>query len=102
MSTSRKNELLAANLQEIREKLHSIDIAFETDGVIPHYIVVRRTRKGEVVLEANAAGLIHLAHQLLGLAVEQRPGDHYHLDEAGLADSADPPIVFTFKKAPWD
>ena len=101
MSTSRKTDL-QATLPPIRQALAAVDVAFEKDGVIPHYVVVRRTNEEEVVMEANAAALIHLANQLLGLALEQRPGGHYHLDESGLANSANPRLVFAFKKAPWD
>lgn len=91
-----------SRIKELAEDLARIDEEFVTAGVSQHYISVRRGPDGEIVLDANAAGMVHLAAQLLRLVSAARSGGHYHLDEAGVADSADPPLVINFKLAPWE
>lgn len=56
----------------------------------------------EAVLGANRDGLIYLAIQCLKLAETGVPGSHYHFDEAGVADKADPQLVIVRRKAEWD
>jgi hypothetical protein len=94
---------MASRIHALAEEIFRIDAGFAAPGAAQqHYVAVRRGPSGEIVLDANAAGMIHLAGQLLKLASAARPGQHYHVDEAGSADSSDPPIAITFKLAPWE
>lgn len=93
---------MSSRIHELAEEILRIDDEFVTGGVAQQYIAVRRGPGGEIVLDANAAGMIHLAAQLLKLASAARPGKHYYVDEAGIADSADPPLAIAFKLAPWE
>jgi len=88
-------------LDAIVRDLKDLDGSFVVDGVSSHYLATRKGGGGEVVVEANVAGLVHLAAVLTALA-QRRFGASYTLDEAGMADAADPPIEFVFKPAEWD
>ena len=92
---------MSEKLVELAAQLRSLDESYVMGGVAKQHIVVRVGEGDDVVIEANTAGLVHLASELLRLA-KATSGSHYHLDEAGMADSADPAVVFSYNKASWD
>jgi hypothetical protein len=91
-----------ARIREALQLVADVDNTFVEDGVASHSISIRQSHGHEVCVEANRAGLVHLAAVLLRLATCADAGAHYHLDEAGMADLANPPIVFSFQPAAWD
>jgi acetyl-CoA acetyltransferase len=99
---ARTGEQVNERLEMIATELQALDAGATNDGVATQYIAVRRGGAGEVVVEANSSGLVHLASALIRLARDASPDRHYHLDEAGMADAADPAIVFAYRKATWD
>jgi len=90
------------NLEIISAMASELDDSFVMDGTSRHAIAVRESSADEIVVEANVAGLVHLASELLKLAERSAIGAHYHLDEAGMADVAERKVVFAFKSAEWD
>jgi hypothetical protein len=56
-------------------------------------------KKEEVTVFANREGLMQLAAYCLDLAERQSEGSHYHFDQVSV-DSADIPLVITFRKEP--
>lgn len=94
-------ESLEKELTRLRESLAEVHARFEQGDTLPHYIAISRNDH-EVVLEANSPGLVYLAKELVDLAMSKESGIHVHLDEAGMADRADPPLVVAFTNAPWD
>lgn len=93
---------MTATLEQAARDVRTLDAAHLEEEPIPHYLAVRYGGAGELVVEGNQAGLVHLAAELLELAAGKTPGSHYHLDEAGLAESAKPVAVFTFRRGSWD
>ncbi|MEZ4306431.1 MAG: hypothetical protein R3F14_00060 [Polyangiaceae bacterium] len=57
---------------------------------------------GEVVVRANREGLVHLARIGLSLATQSNVGSHYHLDETGVVDHCEMPLVLVLAKADWE
>ena len=55
----------------------------------------------EVILSANKEGLLLLVGKIIELCENGLTGVHYHLDEAGMADKCDKPLIIQLTKAPW-
>ena len=55
----------------------------------------------EIVLSANKEGLLLLIEQLLMICDDDSQGVHYHLDEQGIVDKCDKPMVISVVSAPW-
>lgn len=89
-------------LEKIVEELERIDDSFVADGVASHFIRVREDSGPQLIIEANQAGLVHLASEILKVAASADPGSHFVLDETGMADTVAREIVFSFKQAHWD
>ena len=80
---------MSLELRPLVMQLHELDEGFVSGTTSTHFIAVRRGHGDEVIVEANRAGLVHLAAQLLKLADSSNDCSHYHLDEAGMADASD-------------
>ena len=57
--------------------------------------------KDEIILSANQEGLLLMIEELIKLCENGQSGNHYHLDEAGMADRCDKPLIIQLIKAPW-
>lgn len=86
-------------MEEIINTLRQLDEKSVQDGVSSHYIEIRQNEY-ETVLGGNKEGLVWLALQALKLA-SSIEGAHLHLDEAGMADSAETNLVITNVKSPY-
>ena len=77
----------------MEEKLNELKMCYNNlfgdEIVIQSYIEVL-DYKEEVILSANKEGLLHLIKALINLCEN---GKHYHLDEAGMANKCEKPLV---------
>ena len=55
----------------------------------------------DLVLSANEEGFLYLIDKMLNLCEKQTEYEHYHLDEAGMADKCEKGIVIKYKKPTW-
>jgi len=55
----------------------------------------------ETVLSANKEGMLLLVNELLELCIHDKIGNHYHLDEGGMARKCDRPVVIELIKENW-
>jgi hypothetical protein len=58
------------------------------------------TDRDEIVLSANKEGLLMLIEELIALCEKDQPGGHYHLDEAGMANKCEKPMVISLIESP--
>ncbi|MDR0292924.1 MAG: hypothetical protein LBH95_02075 [Oscillospiraceae bacterium] len=88
----------------MEEKIRSLKCffneLFNNDIYNNSYIEISNVNE-ETVLRANQEGLLLLAKELVKLCDSNILGRHYHLDECGMADKCDKPMVITLSKAPW-
>ena len=57
--------------------------------------------KDEIVISANKEGFLLLVEEIIKLCENEQLESHYHLDEAGMANKCDKPLVMQLIKAPW-
>jgi len=55
----------------------------------------------ELVLSANEEGFLYLVDKILELCEKKSEYEHFHLDEAGMADMCEKSIVIKYKKHCW-
>ena len=85
------------NVKKLRNYFESL---FNSELYSRAYIEVME--REEVVLSANREGLLYLVDKIILLCEQKTTGSHYHLDESGMADKCEKPIIIQLKKAPWD
>lgn len=85
--------------EKIKELKMCYQKLFGEDIYSQSYIEV--TDRGEIVLSANKEGLLLLVEEIIALCENEQSGRHYHLDEAGMANKCDKPLVIQLIKAPW-
>jgi hypothetical protein len=54
----------------------------------------------EIILSANKEGLLLLVEEIITLCEKGQLGNHYHLDEMGMANKCDKPLVIQLIKTP--
>ena len=89
------------DLEDIVKQLIELDNKSIEGGVAHQYLTISQN-KYEVTISANKEGLIWLALEALQLANASQQGSHVHIDESGIADKADVPLVLSYKAAEWD
>jgi hypothetical protein len=55
-------------------------------------------KENEIVLEANREGMLYLIKVLIDLCEHNKNYSHYHLDEAGMANRCNKPMVIYLAK----
>jgi len=87
----------------MEENLKKIEQLFGEifDEKIHEYSYIEIIDNEEIVLKANKEGLLILARELIQLCDSNFIGKHYHLDECGMANKCDKPVVITLVKPPW-
>ena len=88
-------------LEDIVAALELLEDSAVSEGVSHHFIEISSSND-EITLSANQPGLIWLALQSAKLALDSSNAKHVHIDTAGIADTADGPLVISFKKAEWE
>ncbi len=58
------------------------------------------TDRDEIVVSANKEGLLVLTEELIKLCEKEQTGSHYHLDEAGMANKCEKPLVIQLIEVP--
>lgn len=85
------------------EQLSQADAESVRNGVSYHHLRFDSSREGEAVLSGNREGLIHLAKELLDLALRGKEGSHVHYDESGnLSTESVGALVVMLEDAEWD
>jgi hypothetical protein len=84
-------------LEDLRKCYESI---FSEDIYSKSYIEITVTE--DVVLSVNIEGLLLLIHEFVKLCENAKIGNHYHLDEAGMAYKCEKPVVIQISRAPWE
>ena len=85
--------------EKIKELKMCYQKLFGEDIYSQCYIEV--TDRDEIVLSANKEGLLLLVEEIIALCENEQSGSHYHLDEAGMANKCDKPLIIQLIKAPW-
>ena len=72
------------------------------DGEYRHniFIQVEDCEHG-IDLSANREGMLYLTWRLIELCEKNKIGNHYHLDEAGMADKCNKPMAIYLAKEDW-
>ncbi|MDD4096637.1 MAG: hypothetical protein PHP22_10405 [Oscillospiraceae bacterium] len=63
---------------------------------------IKVTDKDEILLSANKKGLLLLIEALINLCGKDLIGSHYHLDEAGMANKCEKPMIITLVETPGE
>src|SRR4030095_7471385 len=87
-------------LEPVLKTLEEIEAETCSKGVAAFIQITQNDR--ELVVDADRAGLIHLAARLLSLAQQQSPGSHFHFDRVSITGSCDVPIIFCYVDTPND
>ena len=87
----------------MNEKVKELKMCFQKlfgeDIYSQCYIEVENS--DEIVLSANKEGLLLLVEEIVTLCEIGQLGSHYHLDETGMANKCDKPLIIQIIKAPW-
>ena len=85
----------------MNEKMAKLKVLFEQlfgESYINNCLIEVEDKKDEIVLSANTEGMIYLIRELIELCVYNKEWGHYHLDEAGMANKSNKPLVISFVK----
>lgn len=86
------------DLQALRRAIEDAQAGCERDGI--NYTYIATVEEGdELVVAANRCGLLRLAARLVEYA--DRPGDHFHLDEASELEKCETPLIVSHVEDPW-
>ena len=55
----------------------------------------------DITLSANREGMLYLIRRMIELCEQDKPYNHYHLDEAGMANRCNKPMVISLTKENW-
>jgi len=89
-------------LQEISDKLEVLNNTPDEEGASNIYASTHLDGYGNLVLSANAEGLLHFASILVSLALESKDQQHYHFDINTVLSVCEKPIILKFEHAPWE
>ena len=79
-------------------KLQSFfDELFE-DSYVDNCLIEIENGEHAIVLSANREGLLLLIDELISLCTHNKDWSHYHLDEAGMANKCNKPMVISLIK----
>ena len=92
---------LVNHLEAAIEHAQVVDSMAVEGNVSRQFLQILKNESGEVVVQGNSEGLIHLALSLLRLA-KKDVGAHVHFDEAGIVDYCDVALVVTRCAADWE
>jgi hypothetical protein len=88
----------AESLASIIQELHGLDEKAVVDGVSHHFLEFRVSKdKKDFLINGNSAGLIYFAKAILSVANQEQYGSHIHLDESGIVDQCDMPVIVCLK-----
>ena len=91
------------DLSKILDLLRELDSQAISDNVsCQHLEIVLAKDQNEDRLNGNAEGLIYLSRVFLEVAVKDKAGSHIHIDETGVADRCDIPMVVSLKDSIWE
>ncbi len=90
----------AKYLDEAIGSVSELDEFSVVNGISSHYVGLAR-EDGEVRINANAEGLVHIALSMLKLA-KQGVGAHVHFDESGIVDKGEFQLIITKCEADWE
>ena len=68
---------------------------FDNHSFNNSYISIKNSGD-EIVLKANQEGIVLLIEELIDLCESNIVGKHYHLDEAGIINKCDIPIIISY------
>ena len=86
------------------EKFQKLQICFNElfgDDYLSNCFIEVENNENEIVLAANQEGMLLLINELTTLCALNKVGNHYHLDEAGMASKCDKPMVIALVKENW-
>lgn len=93
---------VSEDLLDALNKLRAEDRSYILGGASQHFIEFIRSSNGACLhINGNRAGLVHLAKNILDVAVKNFDGAHHHFDSVGLVDPCDMEVVVCLKKADW-
>ena len=97
------NSNTVENLTKALELLKKLDSQAILDGISTQYLEIELiSEHNEIRINGNAEGLIYLSRVFLEVAFKNEVGSHFHIDETGVPDKCDAPIVVCLKEASWD
>lgn len=89
-------------LNAIIQQLREIDELAIHGDVSHHFLEFEISGdKSEFRINGNQAGLVYFARVILEVAASSVSGSHFHLDDTGIADKCDMPVVVCLKPADW-
>lgn len=95
------NKLQKTHVEAAIEYAQKADQLAIDGGIAKQFLRVATLENGEVVVQGNSEGLVHLALIILRL-VQKEVGSHVHLDEASIVDQCDQPLVIAKCVADWE
>jgi hypothetical protein len=78
------------------EKIHALKNYFKElfgDTYLNNCFIEVDNREHAIALSANKEGMLLLIEEMITLCELNRIGNHYHLDEAGMANRCNKPMV---------
>lgn len=89
-------------LNSIIKEIKLIDDMSIRNGVSLHSLEFDLPKSSrEFIISGNVPGLIYLAKSILELAASGVQGSHVHLDEVGIVDRCDLPLVIRLSSVGW-
>jgi hypothetical protein len=88
---------------KLNEKLNELKLCYKSlfgDEIATQSYIEVLAHEGEVVLSANKEGLVYIIKELIILCENGETGRHYHLDEAGMANKCEKPLVIQLIDTP--
>ncbi|MCL2357920.1 MAG: hypothetical protein FWC70_12345 [Defluviitaleaceae bacterium] len=85
----------------MREKTSKLQVFFDEtfeNDYIENCLIEVDNKESEIVLSANREGMLYLINRLIELCEHNKAWSHYHLDEAGMANKCNKPMVISFIK----
>ena len=70
------------------------------DREIGYHSYIEISDRDDIILSANKEGLLVIIGQLISLCGKDLIGSHYHLDEAGMANICEKPMIFQLVNPP--
>ena len=82
------------NLQKLKECFYKLF----GDAYLHDCFIEIDSSEDEVILAANREGMLLLIEELISLCEKNETYQHYHLDEAGMANKCNKPMIIQFVK----